>query len=374
MLSPESRLADFPSLAGRAYLNTAAESIPPRAAREALETYWEHKSMGMRGRDFHFAELEAARAAAARLLERTADEVAFCSCSSEAYNLLASALDLGPEDEVVVTDLEFPSGATPWLRLSSEPAVRLWKQRGGALDPADLRPLLGEKTRLVQVSLVSFLTGHRIDWPAVRDLVREAAPGAVLSVDVTQAFGRVALDCLEADCIIGSSYKWLLGIHGGCVVSVPERLADRLTTRAGGWFHLANAFDADRFERAEPVRGAASFGVGMPNFAAIYALRASMEYLEAVGIERVAAHADPLVARLHEGLTGLGLAPMSPPRPGHSSGIVAFRHARDAEIHEALLAENIHVMRQAGRMRAAIHGYNSADDIERLLAVLGRFV
>lgn len=373
MLSPESRLADFPSLEGRVYLNTAAEGLPPLASREALFAYWEHKSMGMKGRDYLFAELEACRAAAARLLEREPDEVAFCSCSSEAYNLLASAIDLRDGDEVVVTDLEFPSGATPWLVHPGQPRVGLWRHRDGVLDPDDLKPLLSERTRLVQVSLVSFLTGYRIDWAPFRDAVRALAPQAVLSVDVTQAFGRVPLDCLDADCLIGSSYKWLLGIHGGCVVSVPRRMADRLTTRAGGWLHLTNAFDADRFDRAESLQGAASFAVGMPNFPAIYALRASMDYLAGVGIEAIAAHADPIVARVHDGLRDLGIATLAPPQPGKGAGIVAFRHGRDAEIQAGLQEENIHVMHQAGRLRIAVHGYNRPEDADRLLDVLGRF-
>ncbi len=373
MLSTDSRLADFPSLKDRSYLNTAAESLPPLSVLGALLTYWEHKSMGMDGRDFHFAEWDACQAVAAGMLSKDADEIAFCSCASEAFNLLASALKLGGEDEVVVTDLEFPSGATPWLSLPGEPGMRLWENRAGVLELDDLRLLLNERTRLVQVSLVSFLTGHRIDWAPFRDLVRALAPNAVLSVDVTQAFGRVVLDCLDADCIIGSSYKWLLGIHGGCVVAVSKASAERLTTRAGGWYHLANAFDDDRFTRAVPRIGAASFAVGMPNFAAIYALRASMSYLEAVGIGNIAAHADRLVARLHEGLEELGIATLSPPQPGNASGIVAFRHERDAEIHAALLERNIHVMHQAGRLRVAIHGYNQAEDIDWTLEVLRRF-
>ncbi len=372
MLTPESRLADFPVLGEMTYLNTAAESLPPPAVREALSTYLDHTAMGMRGRDFHFAELDACRRRAAGLLGRQPHEVAFCSCSSEAYNLLASALDLQAGDEAVITDLDFPSGATPWLAASRRPEVRLWRQVDGELDLRDLAPLLNGNTRLVQVSLVSFLNGHRIPWAPFRDLVRRLAPGAVLSVDVTQAFGRVELDCLDADILISSTHKWLLGIHGGCVVSIPEASADRLTTRAGGWYHLANAFDEDRFTRAGVKPGAAGFAVGMPNFPAIYALNAGMTYLERVGIGEIARHADPIVSRLHDGLRDLGIPPLSPSRPGNASGIVAFRHDRDEEIHAALLAEQVHVMRQAGRLRIAVHGYNQVEDIDRLLAVLGK--
>ena len=179
MLEDESRLEDFPSLAGKVYLNSAAESIPPRAVHDALELYWQHKSMGMDGREGHFAELEFCRESAARMLKKNPSEVSFCSCSSEAYNLLGSALALGEGDEVVVSDLDFPAGATPWLTATAKPGVKLWKNREGSLDLEDLRSLLSEKTQLVQVSLVSFLNGYRLPWAAFRDLVRELAPNAI---------------------------------------------------------------------------------------------------------------------------------------------------------------------------------------------------
>lgn len=372
MLTQESRLADFPSLSGMIYLNTAAENIPPRQVREALTTYLEHKSMGMRGRDFHFPELERCRDVAAELLKKSRDEIAFCSCTSEAYNMLASALDLGSGDEAVITDLDFPAGATPWLRSSREPSVLLWRNRNGVLNLEDLESLLNERTRLVQVSYVSFLTGYRIPWGPFRDLVRLRAPNAVLAVDVTQAFGRVELDCLDAECVISSTYKWQLGTHGGGIVAISSSGAERLTTKAGGWYNLANAFADDRFTRAEPFAGARSYAVGMPPFPAIYALRAGLDYLRNVGIRNVAAHADRLVARVHEGLAELGIKTMSPAQPETPSGIVSFRHERDTEIHAELLRENIHVMHQAGRIRVSVHGYNQPDDIERFLSALGR--
>ena len=371
MLTTESLRADFPALEGITYLNTAAESIPPRCVGEAIAQYTHDKGLGMRGRVPHFAAVEACREISAKLVGLKTEEVSFCSCSSEAYNLLAGALDLGPEDEVVVSDLDFPAGATPWLRAARPPRVKVWRARQGELRTEDLLPLLGAKTRLVQVSLVSFYNGFRIDWPALRDAVRSLAPQAALSVDITQAFGRVELGCSDADILISSTHKWTLGIHGGCVIGVPEAGAERLTTRAGGWFHLTNAFEADRFEKAVTKPGAASFSVGMPNFVSLYALNASLRYLDGIGIDAISRHADPLVTRVHAGLLDLGLAPLAPLRPEFPTGIVSFIHPRSAEIHAALEREEIHVMHQAGRVRVAVHGYNTADEVARLLGVIG---
>ena len=167
--------------------------------------------------------------------------------------------------------------------------------------------------------------------------------------------------------MISSTHKWLLGIHGGCVVGVPKRSAERLTTAAGGWYHIPNAFDADRFERRQTKIGAASYSVGMPSFAPIYALNAAMNYLLNIGVSAISAHADPLVESVFTGLRERDIAPLA---RRSSSGIVAFKHEESARVHEALRKENVHIMHQAGRLRVALHGYNTANDVSRFFEIL----
>jgi selenocysteine lyase/cysteine desulfurase len=178
------------------------------------------------------------------------------------------------------------------------------------------------------------------------------------------------LDCASADIVISSTHKWSLGIHGGCVVGVRSSSAGKLTARAGGWYNRTDPFGTRRFERADTRPGAASFATGMPNFAAIYALNSGLRYLETIGVDRVAAHADPLVAEVGQGLRELGLQAMSPPQPGCSSGIVSFRHGRAAAIGRALRSDDIHVMSPDDRIRISVHGYNTREDVERLLKSL----
>ena len=134
MLTLESRQQDFPVLQTLTYLNSAAESIPPLVVGEAIRQYWEDKLLGMKGREPHFARVEDCREISARMLGLQSDEVSFCSCSSEAYNLLASALQLQAVDEVVVNDLDFPAGTTPWGTSAQPPTMRLWQSVEGALD------------------------------------------------------------------------------------------------------------------------------------------------------------------------------------------------------------------------------------------------
>lgn len=369
MLTVASRERDFPSLRGRTYLNTAAEGIPPRVVLEALAQYGRDKRLGMDGRPLHEAQWNTVRALAGSAFGLTPDEVGICSCSSEAFNLAALALRLRDGDEIVVNDLDFPAGITPWLAPNCPATVRVWRSHSGALRTEDLIPLLGPRTRLVTASLVSFYNGFRLPLDETLAEVRKHSP-AMVALDVTQALGRIPLTLEGVDWIVSSTHKWILASHGGGLVGVPKARAEEWTAPAGGWFNLDDAFGADRFERVRIKPGAGSFHVGMPNYPAVYAIRAALEYIEGVGVAAIDAYARPLVETCFDGLRQLNLNLLTPDAPGARAGIIAFRHPQAARIHERLHAEAIHVMHHAGRLRIAIHGYNTADDIERLLVAL----
>ena len=370
MITPERIRNDFPNLAGKVYLNTAAEGIPPAAVDTAVSSYLKDKQLGMDGREAHFRMVDDCREIAARLLGRASPDIDFCSCSAEAYNLLATTLDFEANDEVVLSDLDFPSGATPWLVQKPQPKVRLWQSSKGRLELTDLRQILTPKTRLVQLSLVSFYNGFRLQWPELVTCIRTHAPQAIIAVDVTQALGRCVLDGLEADIIISSTHKWTLGLHGGCIVAVRPDASLRLTTRAGGWYNLVNPFAEDRFSRVESKRGAASYAVGMPSFAPIYALNAGLRYLDSIGIDNIAHYADQLIRQAYDGLLALDITPLAPAQTDCSSGIIAFKHPAAESLHRSLYAAGVHVMYSAGRLRLSIHGYNTSDDVDRFLHCL----
>src|SRR5262245_54831123 len=368
MLDDDSRQRDFPSLDGMAYLNTAAEGIPPLAVGEALAQYFRDHQLGMDGRVRHYAQLEAAKQLTGRMFGLSSAEVAICSCSSEAYNLAALALQLRPGDEVVINDLDFPAGATPWLQPSSPAAVKIWRSRAGALRVEDLIPLLGPRTRLVTSSLVSFYNGFMIPLPAVVEAVRAHSP-ALLALDVTQALGRIPLELAGVDLIISSTHKWILASHGGGLVGVPATRAAEWTVPAGGWFNLKNQLPLGpgHLDPVESQLGAPSFAVGMPNFPAIYAIRAALEYIQGIGVAAIEAAARPLVRACLEGLARLPVELLTPREGEALAGIIALRHPEMDALQQELRGANIHVMAHAGRLRISLHGYNTIADVERLL-------
>ena len=374
MLDTATRTRDFPSLEGVVYLNTAAEGIPPLAVGAALATYFHDKQLGMDGRLRHAAVHAEARRLAAAMIGLDRDDVAICSCSSEAFNLAALALRLEDGDEVVVTDLDFPASVTPFLQRSCPATVTVWRSREGSLHPDDLAPLLSPRTRLVSLPLVSFYNGFRADVPAVADIVHRRSQ-ALLAVDVTQGLARIPLDRASgaldgADLVVSSTHKWLLGPHGGGIVGVPPERRSVWTVPAGGWFNIENAFGVGRFESAESLPGAASFAVGMPNYPALYPIRAALEYVSGVGVAAINCHAAPLMARCLAGLRDLGVDLLSPVDLAQLAGILAFRHPEAERVQRYLHARGIHVMHHAGRLRVAIHGYTTADDVDTFLREL----
>jgi selenocysteine lyase/cysteine desulfurase len=369
MLTESTRCRSFPSLDNMVYLNSAAEGIPPLEVHAALDQYFRDKQLGMDGRERHFAEWEAAKSLVASLYGLKPNEVGICSCSSEAYNLAALALRLRDGDEVVINDLDFPAGATPWLLPTCPATVKVWRSRDGALRVEDLVPLLGPKTRLVTVSLVSFFNGFKIPLATVVDAVRKHSP-SLLAVDVTQALGRIPLDVSGVDLIVSSTHKWILASHGGGLVGVPAARAAEWTVPAGGWFNLDDAFGANRFDRAINRPGAAGFTVGMPNYPAVYAIRAALDFIKSVGVTAIDSAARPLVRACLEGLSQLPVQLLTPRDETTVAGIMAFRHPAADKIAQRLRSKNIHLMHHAGRLRVAIHGYNTMADVTTFLREL----
>jgi selenocysteine lyase/cysteine desulfurase len=360
----------FPRAQDVAYLDTAAEGLPPVAAAEALDAYWREKSLGTPGRRRLFAAQREAECAASKLLGVAAENVVLLANASEALNLLANSLAWEPGEEVLITDLEFPSNVLVWLRLKKWGVrVRVIPARGGIVSLKDFTSRLSRRTRVVSVSAVSYKTGTRL--PFLRELGEEAhRAGALFCVDATQALGRVPVPTAGVDYLVASGYKWLLGTHGIGVVYLSPRLRERLEPATAGWYAVENIFRPDRFETFTPKSGAACLQPGMPNFPACLTLGAGLECLLAAGIERLDRELRPLMAELHAGLGKLGLTVLTPAAPEFASGIVSFAHESGEEIAGALEREKVIVWGGDGRVRISAHLYNTHEDVSRFFAAL----
>jgi cysteine desulfurase/selenocysteine lyase len=360
----------FPRATEVAYLDTAAEGLPPQFICEAFRDYCEAKSQGTPGRREHYAAESEALAAATRLLGTDVQNVGFAASASDALALVASSIDWRQGDEVVTTDLEFPSNVLPWLhvrRLGIK--VKVVASHNGSLDARTIIDRLSPRTRVVALSLVSYKTGAY--FPDVKDVAAEAHKrGAIVVLDATQALGRCPVSLEGVDYLVSSSFKWLLGPHGLGLVYMSPEFRERFTPTSIGWYSVEDAFGESRFERYTLKRGAACVTVGMPNFPALYAFRRSLQFLLEYGIEQIYSELKEPVQRLRRELAGLGLSLLTPSAPELASGIVSFAYPNAEGIGAALEKAGVIVWAGDGRVRASLHVYNDVDDVARYLDAL----
>lgn len=361
----------FPHAQQVIYLDTAAEGLLLPQCAEALAAYARAKTLGTPGRrEFHRTEAETL-ALAAQLLGTEPMNVALLPSASDAFNALATSLDWKPKDHIIISDLEFPSNVLPWLRLRSLGVdVTIVPSEKGSLSWESVVGRITPRTRLISLSLVSYRTGAY--FPSVARIAAEAhAAGALLAIDATQALGRCPVSLDGVDYLMSNTFKWLLGPHGLAITYLSPEFRRKLRPASIGWYSVKNAFSPGRFETYELKDGAHCLPVGTPNFPSIYALRQALEFMLQVGVERLDQQLKPLVTELRQGFANLGLDLLTPADPEYASGIVSFAHARPEELGRRLEEKGIVVWAGDGRVRASVHLYNEADDIDRCLGALG---
>jgi selenocysteine lyase/cysteine desulfurase len=360
----------FPRAAQGVYLDSAAEGLLAPGVNTALAQYYEDKQLGTPGRKrFHAVEQES-RTLVAELLRTDPQHICFLPSASDSLLALMNSLHWEAGDEVVITDLEFPSNIIPWLRLRKEGVkVTVVKSVRGELRLEDILASLTPRTKLVPLTLVSYKTGAYFEH--VEALASEVhRTNAILAIDATQALGRLPVDVEGVDYLFCSSFKWLMSTHGLGLTYVSPRLRDRLDPRGIGWYSVTDCFTEDRFERYELKPGAGCMAAGMPNFPAIYALRVSLRFLREIGVEAICDRLVPVMERLHEGAASMGVSMLMPERQKHVSGIVAFEHPDAARVGAALEERGIVVWAGDGRVRASAHLYNDLSDVEIFLGAL----
>ena len=360
----------FPRAAKGGYLDTAAEGLPAPGVDEAVAEYLREKAAGTPGRRRHFAVEEEAREAAAALLGASVADTAFLPTTSDALNILAASLPWKPGDRVITNDLEFPSNVLPWLALRERGVeVRVVASHCGALRLEDLTAAIDERTRLVTISQVSYKTGA---WfPHTAELAEAAhAAGAVLCVDATQALGRCPVSLDGVDYLMASTFKWLLGAHGLAVTYLSPVFREKFSLAGVGWYSVEDASSASRFTEYKLKPGAACLVAGMPNFGSLYAVNASLRYLRTIDLRAEQLRTNALARDLRARLAGLGLPLLTPPDEAFTSGIVSFEHADGEDVMARLEERGIVVWGGDGRVRASVHYYNDATDVDHYAAAL----
>ena len=341
---------DFPLLAQTAclgqpliYLDHAATSQKPHQVLDALRHYYDHDNANVhRGAHQLSARategFEGARAKAAAFIGASSpNEIVFTRNASEAINLVARSwgeANLRPGDEVLLTVMEHHSNLVPWQLLADRTGCVLRHaglSESGELDLKDLRSKITDRTRLVSLVQVSNTLGCLNPISQVAALAHAA--GALVLVDACQSLPHLPVNVkeLDADFLVGSSHK-LCGPTGMGFLWGREALLEAMPPFLGGGEMIQDVYLDHSSWAGLPHK----FEAGTPAIGEAIGMGAALDYLQALGLDRIHAWEQQLTAHLFErlqGIDGLTVLGPTPEQQPDRAALAAFHvegvHAND---------------------------------------------
>lgn len=392
---------DFPILSREVhdrplvYLDNAATTQKPRAVLEAMDALYTTCNANVH-RGIHTLSQEAtALHEAARervrsfLNARSTAEIVFTRGTTESLNLVAASFSqafLREGDEVIVTVMEHHSNIVPWQLARERWGFTLRvvpMDDEGRLDLEAYAALLNERTRLVCCCQVSNVLGT---VNPVREMARMAHDaGAYFLVDGAQSVPHFPVDVQELDCdFLAFSAHKLYGPTGVGVLYGKEALLEQLPPYQGGGEMIARVtFEHTTFERL-PFK----FEAGTPDYVGTHGLAAAIDYVEAVGLDRIAAHEEVLTRHAMTRMAEIDQMQFYGTVPGKTS-VVSFNVGQIHPMDLGTLLDRLgfairtgHHCAQPLMARCGVEGmarvsfalYNTEDEIDRFMEALQRVV
>ena len=388
---------DFPILGQQArgkeiaYLDNAASAQKPRAVLDAVNRMYEtgyaniHRGVHVLSERATRQYEQARTRMAAFLSAESADEIVFVRGATEGLNLAASCLGrhaLREGDEVLLTEMEHHSNIVPWQMVAEPIGARVSAVSvtdAGELDLDDFARRLTPRTKIVSLVHVSNALGTVNPVKEMAALARES--GAFVVVDGAQAAPHLGIEVgdLGCDFYAVSGHK-MYGPSGIGVLWGRKELLERVPPYQGGGEMIRSV----RIEGTTYADPPAKFEAGTPNIAGPVGLAAAADYLDAVGLEAVAAHEERLrerTERLLAEIPGVRVVGTAPGKAAVVSFTVEGIHPHDLGTvldREGVCVRTGHhctqpLMERFGvpaTVRASFGLYNTEEEVDRLAAGL----
>lgn len=305
---------DFPILSrkinGKAlvYFDNGATTQKPKQVIDAIVNYYsEHNANIHRG--VHTLSREAtelfeqARKTVAGFINADQEEIVFTAGTTDSINIVANGLDLPQGSEIIVSEMEHHSNILPW---------QMWCERNngklkvlpinddGTLQIKKLEELITPATKLIALTHVSNTLG--VINP-VEEIIKTAKLNKLLVlIDGAQSVPHLKIDVkkLDADFFVFSGHKVYAPTGTGVLWMNKKWLSKLQLSRSGG-----GTIKTVSFEKTEYVEGALRFEPGTPNIEGVIGLAAAINYVSAIGIEKIAKHEHTLLKYATERLNEL---------------------------------------------------------------------
>ena len=367
----------FPISKSTIFMAHAAVTALAAPAAEAMSELIRKCTEDFRDFSETLALIQQTRESAGRLLHASPDEIALLGPTSLGLSLVANGIAWAPGDEVVCYLDDYPANVYPWINLRDKGVVVRFIEPAqiGELTVEAVERTLTLKTKLVALASCSFISGFRIDIAAIGKLLRER--GILFCLDAIQTLGAFPTTVEHVDFLSADAHKWLLGPVAIGVVYVKKELFELCRpTLLGSWNIKAPNFVAQN--QVEFVEGAQRYEPGVLNVPGVAGMKATIDLLLEIGIEKVAERILSIRSRLIFGLVELGFTLLgATTNAAHFSGIITVSHpTRDIPSLFKRLSENRVVCsprqdRQGNHyLRFSPHFYNTEDEVDRVLELL----
>ncbi len=368
----------FPATDNLVYLNSAAVAPLPSIAVAAVEE--QLRDVSLHGSVNYGSWVETkgrCRSLVAELLNVKKENIAFLRNTSDGFATVANGIDWENGDNIVSFAGEFPSNFYPWRMVRDRFGVelRLCSETNGRIDIDEMLSMVDSKTKIVSISAIQFSTGFRADLARIGEVAREH--GALLSVDIIQAFGALPLDLtgIGVDIAAGASHKWLCAPEGCGILFLSDLALERIRPALVGWISVPDPWDFDKREQPfHPNALALESGTGPA--ALFYGLEQSLSLLKRVGIDNIRRHNFDLSDLVCDGVSESPFDIVSCRAEDAKSQIIAIRHRGDRspiEIFKHLQNAGIVISPRGDKLRIAPHFFNDRSDVETLLSALREF-
>jgi selenocysteine lyase/cysteine desulfurase len=361
----------------KVFLGHAGVCPLPRRVSQAIADYAMEASTGDQERFVYPRILQDGRDLASQLLRCQPEEIAFVGPTSLALSLVASGIRFRKGDNILIYFDDYPSNVYPWLALSEQGVeVRLMNTRGlGVIRPVDVIGQLDENTRLVALASCHFISGYRIDIPAIGKALR--GRNILFCVDGIQTLGVFPTTVEHVDMLAADAHKWLLGPCGAGLLYVRREVQDRVNPRLYGW-HNVQCPDFVAQERITFHKDARKYEAGTHNLLGLVGIMASMTLIQEIGIEAISRELLRKRAWVVPRLQAKGCSVLNADAPPeNASGILSFQHGTRAlpELHQKLADAGIITslrVDRAGRqyIRLSPHFYTTDSELERMIEML----
>jgi len=361
------------------YLNCAYMSPQLRRAREVGERAVSRKSRPWElTPDDFFEEAEEVRALFAKLVGGDAGGVAIIPSVSYGISVAAANVSVREGQKILILEDQFPSNVYAWRVLAEQSGARLVTvPRPEDFDwTSALREEIDADTAVVAIPNCHWTDGSLVDLVRIGESVREA--GAALVVDAIQSLGAHPFDVSEVrpDFLVAASYKWLLGPYGIGFMYVGEKYREGDPIEHN-WINRRGSQDFSGLVAYEDAfqPGARRYDVGeRSNFALLPMAAVALQQLIDWEVDNVSETIGALTDLIEEKTEELGIVAV--PKGRRARHLIGLKLGTGAphDLARRLTDHNVFVSVRGESVRVAPNLYNTEEDVDRFLDVLGRVV